>query len=57
MSFTLKSYQSVSHDYWCTGTLLNKIITAVGGDGGCRVGDVQASTTFPMPDNKGFKLQ
>ena len=24
---------------------------------GCRVGKVRASTTFPMPDHKGFKLQ
>ena len=38
---------SASHDNWCT----------VGGDGGCRVGKVQAGTTSPMPDHKGFKLQ
>ena len=24
---------------------------------GCRVGEVQAGTTSPMPDQKGFKLQ
>ena len=29
----------------------------VGGDGGCRVGEVRAGTTPPMPDHKGFKLQ
>ena len=29
----------------------------VGGDGGCRVGEVQAGTTSPMLDHKGFKLQ
>ena len=29
----------------------------MGGDGGCRVGEVQADTTSPMPDHKGFKLQ
>ena len=29
----------------------------MGGDGGCRVGKVRASTTSPMPDHKGFKLQ
>ena len=29
----------------------------MGGDGGCRVGEVQAGTTSPMPDHKGFKLQ
>ena len=34
-------------DNWCT----------VGGDGGCRVGEVRASTTSPMPDHKGFELQ
>ena len=39
--------QSVSHDNWCT----------VGGNGGCRVGEVRAGTTSPMPDHKGFKLQ
>ena len=26
------------------------------GDGGCRVGEVRAGTTSPMPDHKGFKL-
>ena len=44
--FKVNSY-SASHDNWCT----------VGGDGGCRVGEVRASTTSPMPDHKGFKLQ
>ena len=29
----------------------------VGGDGGCRVGEVRAGTTSPMPNHKGFKLQ
>ena len=24
---------------------------------GCRVGEVRAGTTSPMPDHKGFKLQ
>ena len=28
----------------------------VGGDGGCRVGEVRAGTTSPMPYHKGFKL-
>ena len=32
-------------------------IDAVGGDGECRVGEVRADTTSPMPDHKGFKLQ
>ena len=37
---------------------LNRIIAStVGGDGGCRVGEVRAGTTPPMPDHKGFKLQ
>ena len=27
------------------------------GMGGCRVGEVRAGTTSPMPDRKGFKLQ
>ena len=31
--------------------------STVGGDGGCRVGEVLAGTTSPMPDHKGFKLQ
>ena len=38
---------SASRDNWCT----------VGGDGGCRVGEVRAGTTSPVPDHKGFKLQ
>ena len=39
----LNSY-SASHNNWCT----------VGGDGGCRVGEVRAGTTSLMPDHKGF---
>ena len=31
--------------------------STVGEDGGCRVGEVRAGTTSPMPDRKGFKLQ
>ena len=31
--------------------------STVGGDGGCRVGEVRAGTTSPMPDHKGFMLQ
>ena len=27
------------------------------GMGGCRVGEVRAGTTSPVPDHKGFKLQ
>ena len=42
----INSY-SASSDNWCTG----------GGDGGCRVGEVRAATTSPMPGHKGFKLQ
>ena len=29
----------------------------VGGDEGCRVGEVRAGTTSPMPDHKDFKPQ
>ena len=36
---------SASRDKWGT----------VGGDGRCRVGEVRAGTTSPMPDHKGFK--
>ena len=31
--------------------------STVGGDGGCKVGEVRAGTTSSMPDQKGFKLQ
>ena len=31
--------------------------STVGGDGGCRVGEVRAGTTSPIPDHKGFKQQ
>ena len=31
--------------------------STMGGDGGCTVGEVRASTASPMPDHKGFKLQ
>ena len=44
--YFLNSY-SASRDNSCT----------VGGDGGCRVGEVRAGTTSPMPDHKGFNLQ
>ena len=43
---SINSY-SASRDNWCT----------VGGNGGCRVGEVRAGTTSPMSDHKGFKLQ
>ena len=39
------------------GTFKQDDYSTVGGDGGCRVGEVQASSTSPMPDHKGFKLQ
>ena len=49
---------SASHDNWCTGTLFNQDnYSTVGGDGGCRVGEVRAGTTSPMPNHKGFMLQ
>ena len=31
--------------------------STVGEDGGCKVGEVPAGTSFSMPDYKGFKLQ
>ena len=31
--------------------------STVGEDGGCRVGEVRAGTTYLMPDHKSFKLQ
>ena len=40
----INSY-SASRDNWCT----------VGGNGGCRVGEVRAGTTSPMPDHKDHK--
>ena len=47
-----------SHDNWCTGTLLNMIITAQWeGMGDAGLAMVQAGITSPMPDHKGFKLQ
>ena len=41
--------------YWDTFKQNN--YSTVGGDGGCRVGEVWAGTTSPMPDHKSFKLQ
>ena len=32
-------------------------VCVLGGDGGCKVGEVRAGTTSPMPECKGFKLQ
>ena len=37
--------------------LVTTIDAQWGGDGGCRVGEVRAGTTSPMPDHKGFKQQ
>ena len=31
--------------------------STMGGNGGCRVGEVRAGTTSPMPDHKGFNVQ
>ena len=31
--------------------------STAGGDGGCRVSEVRAGATSPMPSRKGFKLQ
>ena len=31
--------------------------STVGGDEGCRVSEVRAGTTSPIPDHKGFKPQ
>ena len=42
---------------WLTLKVPVATIDAVGGDGGCRVGEVPAGTTSPMPDHKVFKLQ
>ena len=46
-SSQLMHWDTFQHDYYST----------VGGDGGCRVREVRAGTTSPMPDHKGFKLQ
>ena len=54
---TWLALKSASHDSWCTVALLNDNYSTVGGDGGSRVGEVQAGTTSPMPDYKSFKLQ
>ena len=61
---------SVDKSFYLHGTLTVLVMTidalehfeydnynTVRRDGGCRVGKVRASTTSPMPDNKGFKLQ
>ena len=49
---------SASHDSWCTGTPLKQdTYSTVGGNGRCRVSEVRASITSPIPDHKGFKLQ
>ena len=39
---------------------LKVLVTTIddsGGDGGCRVGEVRAGTTSPMPDHKGNSAQ
>ena len=44
---TIDALGHFKQDNYCT----------VGGDRGHRVSEVRASTTSPMPDHKGFKLQ
>ena len=39
------------------GPLKQDNYSTVGGDGGCRIGEVRAGTTSPRPDHKGFMLQ
>ena len=45
----------------CQQLTLTVLVTTIDaqweGIGGCRVGEVQAGATSPMPDHKGFKLQ
>ena len=38
-------------------TFLEDNYSTVGGDGGCRVGEVRAGTTSPMPDHKGLSYE
>ena len=56
--FTLKVLVVITN---ALGHFLNRMITAqwegIAPDRGCRVGEVQADTTSPMPDHNGFKLQ
>ena len=57
-SMLFNSY-SASHDNWCTGTLLNRVITAQWegmGDVGAARYEPPVGTTSPIPDHKGFKL-
>ena len=52
--------KSVNLSFECCGVVLKVLVTttdAVGGDGGCRVGEVRARTTSSMPGHKGYKLQ
>ena len=58
VSITHVNSYSASHDqlmHWDTFKQDN--CSTVGGDGGCRVGEVRAGTTSPMPEHKGFMLQ
>ena len=53
----------LSSKYWLCLLVqtLNVLVTTIDAQwevmGGCRVGEVRAGTTSPMPDHKGFKLQ
>ena len=52
----LKQLKSASHNNWCTGTLLNELITAQWegmGDVGSARYEPALGTTSPMPDHKG----
>ena len=45
--------QSIHGSFWDYGDG-QYVKSTVGGDGGCRVGEVRAGTTSPIPDHKGF---
>ena len=53
----LKLLQCQSRELMHCDTLKQDNDSTVRGDGGSRVGEVRAGTTFPMPEHKGFKLQ
>ena len=61
MQIRFHSYKTATMMYYLAiihcNTLKQDNDSTVRGDGGSRVGEVRASTTSPMPEHKGFKLQ
>ena len=52
-----KGFCDVSFFFANNKLTLKVLVATIDAQWGCRVGEVRAGTTSPMPDHNGFKLQ